>query len=280
MQAGGAPFTSGNRSCDCNAVPRARLALGIAAQGYEAYDVLMGTGEGGELQVIATGVYEHALKDLTAPFMAQSGRGVSFVITNAGGVIAKLDAHAAADVVMTSSAGIDSLVAKGRVLAASKVDVGGMRLGVAVGSGAAMPDITTPDAVRAVLRAASAVASIDPNGGGTSGPFIDQLFDRLGVADVVRGKGVLCATGADVVRAVASGRAAIGITQAAELIGLPGLAFAGFLPAELQLTTVYSAAVAADSRLPAEAAAFIAFITGAQAAERLRASGWDAAPAR
>ncbi len=122
---------------------------------------------------------------------------------------------------MTSSAGIDSLVTKGRVLDASKVDV---RLGAADGSGAAMPDITTPDALRAILRAASAVASIDPNGGATSGPFIDQLFERLGVADMVRGKGVLCAAGSDVVRAVASGRASIGITQAAELIGLPGLA--------------------------------------------------------
>jgi molybdate transport system substrate-binding protein len=232
------------------------------------------------LQVIATGVYEHALKDLAAPFAAQSGRGVSFIITNAGGVIAKLDANATADVVMTSSVGIDSLVAKGRVLAAGKVDVGGMRLGIAVRSGAAMPDISTPDALRAVLRAAPAVASIDPNGGGTSGPFIDKLFERLGVADAVREKGVLCATGADVVRTVASGQGSIGITQAAELIGLPGLAFAGFLPADLQLVTVYSAAVAADSRLPEAAAAFIVFVTGPQAAERLRASGWDAAPAR
>jgi len=240
----------------------------------------MGDGKTGELQVIATGVYEHALKDLAAPFTAQNGRGVSFVITNAGGVITKLDGNAAADVIMTSSVGIDSLVAKERVLAASKVDVGGMRLGAAVGSEAAIPDISTPEALRAVLCDASAVASIDPNGGGTSGPFIDKLFERLGVGEVVRAKGVLCATGADVVRAVASGRAAIGITQAAELIGLPGLAFAGFLPDELQLVTIYSAAVAADSRLPAEAAAFIAYITGPQAAERLRASGWDAAPAR
>jgi molybdate transport system substrate-binding protein len=238
----------------------------------------MEAGEPAELQVIATGVYEHALKELAGPFAAQSGRRVSFSITNAGGVIARLDAKAAADVVMTSSAGIDSLAAKGRVVGASKVDVGGMRLGIAVRSGAAMPDITTSDALREVLRAAPAVASIDPNGGGTSGPFIDKSFERLGVADAVRAKGVLCATGADVVRAVASGRATVGMTQAAELIGLPGLAFAGFLPADLQLVTVYSAAVTADSKLPAAAAAFIAFITGPQAAERLRSSGWDAAP--
>jgi molybdate transport system substrate-binding protein len=137
-----------------------------------------------------------------------------------------------------------------------------MRLGIAVKSGALVPDIKTSDALREVLRTAPAVASIDPHGGGTSGPFIDKLFERVGIADVVRAKGILCATGADVVRAVASGRASLGMTQAAELIGLPGLGFAGFVPDDLQLVTVYSAAVAANAKLPAAAAAFIAFITG------------------
>jgi molybdate transport system substrate-binding protein len=230
------------------------------------------------LQVIATGVYEHVLEDIIGPFEQATGQAVTFMITNAGGVIAKLETDAAADVVMTSAVGIDSLAAKGKVVRASKVDVGGMRLGVAVTVGLPVPDIGTADALREALRAAPAVASIDPHGGGTSGPFIAKVFERLGVADEVRARGVLCATGADVVRAVASGRAALGMTQAAELIGLPGIAFAGFLPAELQLVTVYSAAVADRAKLPAAAAAFIAFITGPAAAARLRSSGWDAAP--
>jgi molybdate transport system substrate-binding protein len=230
------------------------------------------------LHVLATGVYEHALKDLVGPFKQATGHEVTFSITNAGGVIAKLAANEAADVVMTSSVGIDSLAAKARVVGASKIDVGGMRLGIAVKAGAPVPDIRTAAALREVLRAAPAVASIDPQGGGTSGPFIDKLFERLGVADVVRARGILCATGGDVVRAVASGRASLGMTQAAELIGLPGLAFAGFVPDDLQLVTVYAAAVTADAEHPAAAAAFIAFITGPAAAERLRSSGWDAAP--
>jgi molybdate transport system substrate-binding protein len=231
-----------------------------------------------ELQIIATGVYEHALKDLASLFEARTGQGVRFIITNAGGVTAKLDANAAADAVMTSSAGIDSLAAKGCVVGATKVVVGGMRLGIAVKSGTSVPDIKMSAALREVLRAAPAVASIDPHGGGTSGPFIDKLLERLGVADEVRAKGILCATGADVVRAVASGRASLGMTQAAELIGLPGLAFAGFLPDDLQLVTVYAAAVTANAKFPAAAAAFIALITGPDGAARLRSSGWDAAP--
>jgi molybdate transport system substrate-binding protein len=178
---------------------------------------------------------------------------------------------------MTSAVGIDSLAARGRVVAASKVDVGGMRLGIAVKAGARLPDIATTEALREALRAAPAVASIDPQGGATSGPYIDKLFERLGVAAEVRARGVPCKTGGDVARAVASGRATLGLTQAAELIGVEGLSFAGFLPEELQLITIYSAAVASGSKDPAAAAAFIAFVTGA-GAERLRQSGWDAAP--
>jgi molybdate transport system substrate-binding protein len=229
------------------------------------------------LQVIATGVYEHVLEDLAAPFERATGHAVSFVITNAGGVIARLDANEAADVVMTSAVGIYSLAAQGRVIGATKVDVGGMRLGVAVKAGAPPPDIATPDALREALLAASAVASIDPHGGGTSGPFIDKLFERLRIAEQIRAHGIRCATGGDVVRAVASGRAALGLTQAAELIGLPGIAFAGFLPDELQLVTIYSTAVARSTKALAAAKAFIAFITGPAAAERLRGSGWHPA---
>jgi molybdate transport system substrate-binding protein len=231
-----------------------------------------------KLQVIATGVYEHVLVDLAAPFRRETGHSVSFVITNAGGVIAKLDAGEAADVVMTSAVGIDSLAAKGKVIGSTKLDVGGMRLGVAVKAGAPGPDIATPDALRKALLAANAVAYIDPVGGGTSGPFIDKLFERLRIADEVRANGILCATGGAVVRAVASGRAALGMTQAAELIGLPGVGFAGFVPDELQLVTVYSTAVVATTSALDAAKAFIAFMAGPIAAERLRSSGWQAAP--
>jgi molybdate transport system substrate-binding protein len=230
------------------------------------------------LRVIATGVYEHVLNDLAEPFEAQSRHVLRIIITNAGGVIAKLEAGEAADVVMTSSVGIDALAAKGHVVAASKVDVGGMRLGIAVKAGAPPPpDISTAEALREALRGAAAVASIDPHGGATSGPYIDKLFERLGVAAEVRARGVPCKTGGDVGRAVVSGRATLGLTQAAELIGVEGLSFAGFLPEELQLVTVYSAAVASGSQDPATAAAFIAFVTIA-GAERLCQSGWEAAP--
>ena len=228
-----------------------------------------------DLHVIAAGAFEHALHALAEPFRQESGHALRLSITNAGGVIRKLESDAPADVVLTSSAGIDALAAKGRLDAATKVEVGRMRLGVAVSPSGTAPDLATADTLRAALLAAPGLAYIDPKGGGTTGPYFVTLFERLGVASETAQKGVLCATGKDVVRAVASGRATIGLTQASELIGVADVRFAGHLPADLQLISVYCAAVASRAAAPGAARDFIRFVTNPDSAARFRALGWD-----
>jgi molybdate transport system substrate-binding protein len=228
-----------------------------------------------DLHVIAAGAFEHALHALAEPFRQESGHALRSSITNAGGVIRKLESDAPADVVLTSSAGIDALAAKGRVDAATKVEVGRMRLGVAVDPSAPAPGLATADTLRAALLAAPGIAYIDPKGGGTTGPYFVTLFERLGMASEIAQKGVLCATGKDVVRAVASGRARIGLTQASELIGVAGVRFAGHLPADLQLISIYCAAGASRAASPGAARDFIRFVTSPGSAARFRALGWD-----
>jgi molybdate transport system substrate-binding protein len=231
-----------------------------------------------DVHVIAAGAFEHVLHDLIEPFRDEAGHVLRVSITNAGGVIRKLESDEPVDVVMTSAAGIDALASGGRVDAATKVEVGRMRLGVAVRPGTGDPDLATADAVRAALLAASGVAYIDPTGGGTSGPFFVTLFGRLGITAEIGRKAVLCATGKEVVRAVSSGRATLGLTQASELIGVEGVRFAGFLPADLQLTSVYCAAIATRARSPVGAKDFIRFVTGPRGAKRFRDSGWEVGP--
>ena len=130
--------------------------------------------------------------------------------------------------------------------------------------------------MRSVLLAAPHVAYIDPNGGGTSGPFIARLFERLGVAGEMNQRGVLAKTGKDVVRALASGEATCGVTQASELIGAEGIQFAGYVPAELQAISVYSGAVAARAQASHLAMDFIRFLKTPESMACFRTSGWDA----
>jgi molybdate transport system substrate-binding protein len=230
---------------------------------------------GKELHVTAAGAYEHVLDELIPVFSQESGISIRLAVANAAGVIKRVEGSETVDVVLTSAAGIDHLIDGGLADRTSSVEIGRMRLGVAVAPGLPQPDLSTADSVRAFLLAAPHVAYIDPKGGGTSGPFIAKLFERLGVAEHMNQSGVLSKTGKDVVRAVESG-ATCGLTQASELIGAKGVQFAGYLPAELQVVSVYAGAVATQTRVPDLAADFIRFLKSPKSVEAFRNSGWDA----
>jgi len=226
------------------------------------------------VRVLATGVFATTLQSLAQPFETASGYQLQVSIANAGEVAARVVAGEPADLVMTSSAGITAL-AKQNALASHEVVIGKMRLGVAVRSGAAMPDLSSAETFRTLLLSAEKIAYIDPNGGGTSGPFFEKMFASLGVADLVHAKAVLCKTGSEIVTAVASGRATIGMTQASEIVGAGGVAFAGSLPNSLNLTTVYSASIATRSKNPKGASAFLEFVASPIGSDHLRRAGWD-----
>jgi molybdate transport system substrate-binding protein len=228
----------------------------------------------GPVRILATGVFTTTLQSAAEPFEAANGYRIEVSIANAGQVASRVAEGEAVDLVMTSSAGIKAL-AKQNAVSPNEIAIGRMRLGVAVRAGAAVPDLGSTEAFRALLLSSATVAYIDPNGGGTSGPFFEQMFTALGVADAVHAKAVLCKTGAEIVHAVASGSATIGMTQASEIIGASGIAFAGYLPNAQNLTTVYAAAVAARSNNPKGASAFLAFIAGPAGSDHLRRSGWD-----
>ena len=229
-----------------------------------------------EMHVTAAGAYEHVLDELIPVFTRESGIPIQLTVANAAGVIKRLEAGEAVDLVLTSAAGIDRLIASGLADRASSVEIGRMRLGVAVAPGQHLPDLSTADSLRSLLLAAPHVAYIDPKGGGTSGPFIAKLFERLGVASQMEHSGVLSKTGKDVVRAVASGAATCGLTQASELIRAKGVQFAGYVPAGLQVISVYAGAVATAAHVPDLAMDFIRFLKSPASAECFRSSGWDA----
>jgi molybdate transport system substrate-binding protein len=226
------------------------------------------------IRVLATGVFATTLQSLAQPFETASGYKIQVSIANAGEVASRIVAGEAADLVMSSSAGVKTL-AKQNALVSNEVVIGTMRLGVAVQPGATPPDLTSTETFRTLLLSAGKVAYIDPNGGGTSGPFFEKIFVSLGVADAVHAKAVLCKDGSEIVRAVASGRAAIGMTQGSEIVGASGVAFAGYLPNSLNLTTVYSASIATRSKNPKAASAFLEFVAGPIGSDQLRRAGWD-----
>jgi molybdate transport system substrate-binding protein len=169
---------------------------------------------------------------------------------------------------------IDAPAGQGKVSLDSCVDIGRSGLGVAVRKGAAKPDLTTVEAFkRALLAAKSVVRSRE----GTSGLYFETLLTRLGIAEAMRGKIVLGGSGR-IAELVARGGANMAVQQIPELLPVDGVDFAGPLPDEIQLYTVFSAGVGAACEAKDAAKAFVDAFTASSAAALFEAKGLEPIP--
>ena len=175
------------------------------------------------------------------------------------------------DVLIMVGSALDALIRDGKAVPGSKVDLALSPIGMAVKAGAAVPDISTVDKLRAALLAAKSVAYSDS----ASGVYVrDVLFERLGIAAEMKTKArMIPAT--PVAEIVARGEAELGFQQVAELLPVPGIAFAGVLPEAVQQRTVFSAGVASAGKHPAAARALIAYLSSPAAAPVLERMGLE-----
>jgi len=100
------------------------------------------------------------------------------------------------------------------------------------------------------------------------------VCERLGIAEEVKAKSKTRPSG-DVAEFVAKGEAEFAIQQISELLSVTGVELVGPLPPELQLTTVFTAAVGAQSTAPDAAKAFMKFIGTPEAVAVIKAKGME-----
>jgi molybdate transport system substrate-binding protein len=214
------------------------------------------------------------LADLSAAWQARGGAPVA--IESVGGVDAAKRVHAgeeAFDLVFLASDAIDKLLAAGRVVPGSKVDLMLSSTAVAVRAGTTHPDLGSEDAVRAAVLAAPTVGYST----GPSGVALQKLFERWGVADDVKARTVQAPPGVPVGSLVAQGQVALGFQQLSELIHVEGIDIVGPLPPAIAIDTVFSAGVVAGSPNAEAARQLLAFMASPDAAEAKRRQGMQPA---
>ena len=120
-------------------------------------------------------------------------------------------------------------------------------MGVVVREGTPLPDISTPEAVKAALIKAKTIAYTDPKLGGTSVEHLMKFAERFGIKDEVIRKGVISTGGNDAAAKVADGKADIAIVPITD-IHAKDAKLVGPLPEPIQLWTVYAAAIPHQQR--------------------------------
>lgn len=226
-----------------------------------------------EIRVLAAGAVQAAVEKLRPGFERDSGHVLTVSYDTVGALRDRATRGEAADVIILSAAGIDALDTQSRLLAGSRRVIGSIGVGVAVRKGAPVPDISTPDKLRAALLAARSIAHADPARGATAGMHFARVIERLGLKDVLRERITVLPFGGEIAEAVAQGRFEIGISQASEIATHPGVVLAGRLPGELALDTVYAGARLREGREAGRQ--LLEFLTGPAAAETLASVGFQ-----
>jgi molybdate transport system substrate-binding protein len=195
-------------------------------------------------------------------------------IESVGGVDAakRVQAGEAFDIVALASNAIDQLITAGKVVAGSRVDIVNSGVAVAVQTGSAHPDISTEAAVKqAVLSAPTLGYSTGP-----SGVQLAKLFERWGIAEQIQSRIVIAPPGVPVGSLIAKGEVALGFQQLSELVNQPGIDVLGPLPSAIQITTIFSAGLAATSTQPEAVRELLAFFASLGTMEIKRNNGMEA----
>ncbi len=176
-----------------------------------------------QVHILGSGGFRAALTEALPGFERATGIAVTTSAGSSQGtgsnrISTQLERGELADVVVMSREGLDELVAAGRIVPGSVVDLAQVPIGVGVRSGAPKPDIRTVEAFRQMLVEAKSVTFQS-----TTGIYLTTtLFPQLGIADLIARKST---DGGP--PAVARGDVEVALQPVSELVHAPGVDYVG-----------------------------------------------------
>jgi molybdate transport system substrate-binding protein len=255
--------------------PVTGLILVVTAFLLVALPVAMPAAQAAELQVQVTIALRVAVAETAAAFEKRSGHTIKMTVAAPGEIVAALQAGQHADVVVLTDGGLAELETKDLVRR-GRVPLATSAFGLATRSGDLVPDISTPEALRAVLLGASKVIYNDPKTT-PSGQVLLRIADRLGVAEQVKAKSQVVVGGASVstlAKDISPGFV-VAMSPLTEIPGHPGTKLVGPLPKELQVQIAFSAALGVRPEDEAVARAFLRALASAEAKQAYAAAGFE-----
>jgi molybdate transport system substrate-binding protein len=224
-----------------------------------------------EIKVLSTQATEEAYRELVPQFEKDTGHKVTTAFTGTLDANKRLAAGETYDLLIMSAPSIDEHINGGKVVPGSRVDLAKSGVGVGVKAGAPKPDISTTDALKKTVLSAKSIGYST----GPSGVYVIGLFQRMGIADEIKGKLRQTPTGVFVGSIIASGEAEIGFQQVSELSHFAGVDYVGPLPADVQQFTTFSSGIMAGAMEAEAAKALVKFVTAPAAAAADKKRGME-----
>ena len=228
-----------------------------------------------EITVQCTNGIKEAMTELAPEFERSRDAKIDVSFNSTKLIIESVDAGAQADLLILTAEAIDDLIARGKVMTGSRVDIARSGIGVAVPAGAPRPDVSTPESLKRALLAAKTVSYSRV---GASGIYTaNVLIPRLGIAEEMKSRALVSEPGTPVGVLLATGKADIGLQQISELVPIPGVDIVGPLPGDLQKMTTFSAGICTGSASADTARALAEYLAAPGALPAMQRQGLEPA---
>jgi molybdate transport system substrate-binding protein len=227
-----------------------------------------------DIQVITSGAFAEALKDLAPQYEKQSSNKVIISYGSSMGaasdsIPSRLAKGEKFDVLILAAPALDGFIKSGVVQSGTRVDLVASVMGAVVKAGAPKPDISTMSGLKSALLNAKSVAY----SASASGVYLStELFPKMGISEQMN-RTARKIYSERVASVVARGDADLGFQQVSELLPIPGVDFIGELPSEAQKTVLFSAGITNDVTNVDASKDLITFLASSKAVPTIEKAG-------
>jgi molybdate transport system substrate-binding protein len=225
-----------------------------------------------EITVLCSNGIKAVMEDLVPKFEKATGHKVAIEYNLAAVLKERIEGGAGFDLAILTPPLVEDLVKQGQIAADSRTTLARSGLGLLIRSGGHKRDISTTDAFKRALLEAKSIAYAKV---GASGVYFARLVEKLGVADALKSKSRLTATGEEVGESVARGEVELGVLPLSEILPVKGAELLGMFPADVQSYIIMTAGVGAGAKQGQAARELIKFVTAPAAVPVIKAKGME-----
>lgn len=225
-----------------------------------------------DINILSAGAVAPGLKKISERFQRETHQGVDLEFATAPAILERLRDSATIDLVIAPSALLEHLARDGRISNESRLLLGRVGVGIMVCAGAPAPPIATVEELKASLLNATSVVF----NRASTGTYLENLFERLGIAPELERKSIRYPDFAAVLDRVSqggNGEIGFGATTVIAENSQGRVTFVGTLPVEVQNYTAYEAAVVQNGAASGAARHFIQYLGSPQAKSVLMQAG-------
>jgi molybdate transport system substrate-binding protein len=254
------------------------MTINRAVAAAVAFGFLVLTGAGianaAEIKVLSSVGIKAVVDELAPQFEAATKHKVQITYDLAANLKRTIEAGEPFDVTILTPAMVEDLIKQGKVAADSRSTIARTGLAVMIRAGSRRPDISTVDAFKRALLDAKSITYARE---GASGVAFAALIERLMIADALKPKTRLAATGDAINESIVRGEVEFGILPVSEILPVRGAEMLGPFPADVQNYIVMVGGVSAGAKQAAAAKDFIQFLMSPAVLPVIKAKGMERA---